>query len=241
VSGYLATVRERLAGSPPAPARGFAAALRAGASVAVIAEVKRSSPSQGAIRPDADAAETARRYEDGGAAAVSVLCAREGFDGSLDDLRAARAAVAIPALAKDFLLYAEQVAAHRLAGADAVLVILAMLSDAEARTLLEAARLLGVDALVEAHTAEEVERAGALDAEVIGVNARDLSTLEVDVERQLRLLDAAPAGAVLVAESGVASARDVERARDAGADAVLVGSALMHEPALLAELAAVPR
>jgi indole-3-glycerol phosphate synthase len=241
VSGYLESVRERLVDERPAPARGFAAALRAGPNVAVVAEVKRSSPSQGEIRLDADPAETARAYEAAGAAAVSVLCAEAGFGGSPEHMRAARAATGIPVLAKDFLLYPEQVAAHRLAGADAVLVIMAMVSDDEARALLDAARLLGVDVLVEAHTAEEVRRAAALGAAVIGVNARDLSTLAVDVERQLRLLESAPPEAVVVAESGISSAEDVRRAREAGADAVLVGTALMRRPELLVEIAGVPR
>ena len=207
----------------------------------MIAEIKRASPSQGAIAPEADVAETARSYAVGGAAAMSVLCAERDFGGSLDDLAAARAAADLPAIAKDFTVFPEQVAAQRLAGADAVLVILAMVSDDEARRLLQAAELLGMDALVETHSAGEVERALALEAAVIGVNARDLDTLAVDRDRQLELVASLPDSVVRVAESGISSRADVEAARDAGADAVLVGTALMRAPGLLAELVGVAR
>jgi indole-3-glycerol phosphate synthase len=239
--GFLAAVRRRLDAAPPPAPRGFAAALRASPGVAVIAEIKRRSPSEGAIAAGADVAETARAYARGGATALSVLCAAHGFDGSLDDLAAARAAAPLPALAKDFLRYPEQVAAQRLAGADAVLVILAMLDDGEARALLETARLLGLDALAETHDERELERALALDAPLVGVNARDLETLAVDRERQLELLARLPASVLRVAESGIASRAEVEEARDAGADAVLVGTALMRRPAVLAELVGVAR
>ena len=241
MSGYLTRLSGDIRRDAPDQPRGFADALAAGPSVAVIAEVKRASPSQGAIAPEADVAETARSYAMGGAAAMSVLCAERDFAGSLDDLAAARAAADLPAIAKDFTVFPEQVAAQRLAGADAILVILAMVSDAEARRLLQAAELLGMDALVETHSAEEVERALALGARVVGVNARDLDTLAVDRERQLRLVSGLPDSVVRVAESGISSRADVEAARDAGADAVLVGTALMRTPGLLAELVGVAR
>jgi indole-3-glycerol phosphate synthase len=241
MSGYLTRLRGDVRRDAPEPTRGFADALTAGASVAVVAEIKRSSPSQGLIAPQADVAATARAYSDGGAAAMSVLCARRDFGGSLADLAAARAAAELPALAKEFTVFPEQVAAQRLAGADAILVILAMLSDDEARRLLATAGLLGMDALVEAHTAEEVERALDLDARVVGVNARDLDSLEVDRGRQLELVASLPDSVVRVAESGIGMRSDVEAARDAGADAVLVGTALMRRPQLLAELVGVPR
>jgi indole-3-glycerol phosphate synthase len=241
MSGYLTRLSGDIRRDAPEPARGFADALAAGPHIAVVAEIKRASPSQGAIAPSADVAETARTYAAGGAAAMSVLCAERDFAGSLDDLAAARRAVALPALAKDFTVFPEQVAAQRLAGADAVLVILAMVSDDEARRLMQAAELLGMDALVEAHTAAEVERAVGLEARIVGVNARDLDTLEIDRGRQLELLAAIPAAVVRVAESGIAARADVEAARDAGADAVLVGTALMRRPELLAELTGVPR
>jgi indole-3-glycerol phosphate synthase len=241
MSGYLTRLSGDIRRSAPEPARGFADALTAGPAITVIAEIKRASPSQGAIAPAADVPDTARAYAMGGAAAMSVLCAERDFAGSLDDLAAARRAADLPAIAKDFTVFPEQVAAQRLAGADAVLVILAMVSDDEARRLLQAAELLGMDALVEAHSAAEVERAMALDARVIGVNARDLDTLAVDRERQLELVAGLPESVVRVAESGISSRADVEAARDAGADAVLVGTALMRAPGLLAELVGVTR
>jgi indole-3-glycerol phosphate synthase len=241
MSGYLARLSGDIRRDAPEPTRGFADALAAGPHVAVIAEIKRASPSQGAIAPAADVAETARAYAAGGAAAMSVLCAARDFSGSLDDLTAARRAAGLAAIAKDFTVFPEQVAAQRLAGADAILVILAMVSDDEARRLLQAAELLGMDALVETHTAGEVERALGLGAAVVGVNARDLDTLEVDSDRQLALVASLPPSVVRVAESGIAARTDVEAARDAGADAVLVGTALMRSPALLAQLAGVPR
>jgi indole-3-glycerol phosphate synthase len=172
---------------------------------------------------------------------MSVLCAERDFGGSLDHLRVARAAVSIPAIAKDFTVFPEQVAAQRLAGADAILVILAMVSDDEARRLMETAALLGMDALVETHSRAEIDRAVAVGARVVGVNARDLETLEVDRDRQLELLSSLPRDVIRVAESGIAERGDVERARDAGADAVLVGTALMRDPLLLAELVGVRR
>jgi indole-3-glycerol phosphate synthase len=241
MSGYLARIGGDVRRDAPDPTRGFADALRTGDGVAVIAEVKRSSPSQGAIAPDADIPGTAVGYQSAGAACLSVLCAERDFGGSLEHLRAARAAVSIPAIAKDFTVFPEQVARQRLAGADAVLVILAMVTDDEARRLLQTAALLGMDALVETHDAGECERALALDARVVGVNARDLETLEIDRDRQLELLTGLPADVVRVAESGIGSRADVEAARDAGADAVLVGTALMRDPALLGELVGVPR
>jgi indole-3-glycerol phosphate synthase len=241
MSGYLTRLSGDIRRDAPEPTRGFADALAAGPHVSVVAEIKRSSPSEGAIAPSADVAATARAYAAGGAAAMSVLCAERDFSGSLDDLAAARRAAGLPALAKDFTVFPEQVAAQRLAGADAILVILAMVSDDEARRLLQAAELLGMDALVETHTAAEVERALRLDAAVVGVNARDLDTLEVDRDRQLALVASLPSSVVRVAESGISARADVEAARAAGADAVLVGTALMRSPELLAELAGVPR
>lgn len=241
MSGYLARIGGDVRRDAPEPTRGFAEAIASGAAVAVIAEVKRSSPSQGRIAPEADIAATAAGYESGGAACLSVLCAERDFGGSLDHLRQARSAVSIPAIAKDFTVFPEQVARQRLAGADAILVILAMVTDQEARRLIETAALLGMDALVETHDRAEIERAVALQARLVGVNARDLETLEIDRDRQLELLAALPSGVVRVAESGIASRADVESARDAGADAVLVGTALMREPALLAQLVGVAR
>ena len=241
MSGYLTRLGGDIRRDAPDPPRGFADALAAGTSVAVIAEVKRASPSQGEIRADADVVETAVRYEDGGAACVSVLYAERDFGGSPVDLTAARGAISIPALAKDFIVFPEQVARQRIAGADAVLVILGMVTNDEARRLSETAGLLGMDVLVEANDAAEVERAVALGPRMIGVNARNLETLEVDRDGQLELLASLPDGVLRIAESGVASRADVEAARDAGAQAVLVGTSLMRSPELLGELVGVPR
>jgi indole-3-glycerol phosphate synthase len=241
MTGYLSALSGDVRRDAPEPTRGFATALMSGEHVAVIAEIKRGSPSEGEIAPAADVAERARGYASGGAVAMSVLCAERDFGGSLDDLRAARAAADLPAIAKDFTVFPEQVAAQRLAGADAILVILALVSDAEARRLIETARLLGMDALVETHDEVELERALSLEARVVGVNARDLQTLAIDRDRQLALLASIPDGVLAVAESGVAARADVEAARDAGAAAVLVGTALMRRPELLAELVGVPR
>ncbi len=241
MSGYLERIAGDLRRDAPEPTRGFAEALSAGGDVAVVAEIKRGSPSQGSIAPDANVAETAVRYERGGAACLSVLCAERDFGGSLLDLTEGRLSVSIPAIAKDFTVFPEQVARQRLAGADAILVILAMVTDNEARRLIETAALLGMDALVETHDAHEVERAIALGARVVGVNARDLETLEIDRERQLELLRLLPRDVISVAESGIGSRGDVEAARDAGAYAVLVGTALMRDPALLSALVGVAR
>jgi indole-3-glycerol phosphate synthase len=241
MSGYLARLGGDIRRDAPEPARGFADALTAGPAIAVIAEIKRASPSEGSIAPDADVAATARAYAAGGAAAMSVLCAERDFGGSPADLAVAHHAADLPALAKDFTVFPEQVAAQRMAGADAILVILAMVSDDEARRLLQTAGLLGMEALVEAHTAAEVERALELEAAVVGVNARDLGTLAIDRDRQLALVASLPESVVRVAESGIGSRADVEAARDAGADAVLVGTALMRRPELLADLVGVAR
>jgi indole-3-glycerol phosphate synthase len=241
VSGYLERIAGDVRRDAPEPTRGFAEALAAGDNVAVVAEIKRGSPSQGAIAADANVAETAARYEHNGAACLSVLCAERDFGGSLLDLAEGRRAVSIPAIAKDFTVFPEQVARQRLAGADAILVILAMVTDNEARRLTETAALLGMDALVETHDAREIERAIAIGARVVGVNARNLETLRIDRDRQLELLRSLPRNVISVAESGIGSCADVEAARDAGADAVLVGTALMRDPALLPEMAGVTR
>ncbi|GBC87541.1 Indole-3-glycerol phosphate synthase [bacterium HR12] len=248
---HVAEVRQRLerrpldagrllalaAGLPPA--RGFAAALRAASAPAVIAEVKRSSPSAGPLAEDADAAALARRYEEAGAAAVSVLTEPRHFGGSLADLRAVHLAVSVPVLRKDFLVHPDQVLEARVGGADAVLLIVAALSRSELEAMLATARDLGLDALVEVHTEAELETALRAGAEVIGVNARDLETLEVDPEGALEILAQVPSDRVAVAESGISTRAQVEAALAAGARAVLVGEALVRAPdpgAVLREL-----
>jgi indole-3-glycerol phosphate synthase len=210
------------------PPRPFEDALRS-APPALIAEYKRSSPSAGAIS-EPDVASQARAYEEGGAAAISVLTEPTRFDGALADLRAVRLAVSLPVLRKDFLVHPAQVIQSRAAGGDAVLLIAAALSELELKGMLAVAADLGLDALVETHSEEDLAKALATDAPVIGVNARDLETLEVDVERALAMLPDVPSDRVAVLESGVSTREDVERAIDAGAGAVLVGETLMRSP-----------
>jgi indole-3-glycerol phosphate synthase/phosphoribosylanthranilate isomerase len=214
----------------------------AGPGVAAIAEVKRRSPSAGDLRPDADPAQLARSFAQAGAAAISVLV-DERFGGTLDDLVAARAATEVPLLAKGFFRERAQLDELRRAGADAALLILRDLDDAAARRLMAVAAELGLDALVEAHDEPELERAVALGADPIGLNARDLTTFRIDRRAQLALVERAPRDRVVVAESGIHSRAQGAAAELAGADAILVGSALMRaaDPgAKLAELVARP-
>jgi len=223
---------------------GFRAAL-GGPGLAAIAEVKRRSPSAGDLRPAADPARLAAQFARAGAAAVSVLV-DERFGGSLDDLRAARAATTLPLLGKGFFREEEDLRRLKEAGANAALILLRDIDDGRARALLARAEELGLDTLVEAHDAEELERALALDAPVIGVNARDLTTFEIDRAAQLRLVAQARARAperIVIAESGVQTRAQGALAELSGADAVLVGSALMRAPdppAKLAELLSRP-
>jgi indole-3-glycerol phosphate synthase/phosphoribosylanthranilate isomerase len=195
--------------------------------LSAIAEVKRRSPSAGDLRPDADPAALARAFEDSGAAAVSILV-DERFAGTWDDLRAARAKASLPLLAKGFFSTREHLQTAQEAGADAVLLLLRDLDDSEARDLLDAAGALGLDTLVEAHDAPELERAVALDAPVIGLNARDLGTFAIDRRTQLDLVASAPRDRVVIAESGIVHRAHGAAAELAGADAVLVGSTLMR-------------
>ncbi|HKH29957.1 MAG TPA: hypothetical protein VKA45_02780 [Gaiellaceae bacterium] len=193
----------------------------------VIAEVKRRSPSAGDLRPGADPARLSADFGRAGASAVSILV-DERFGGSLDDLRAARSAASLPLLAKGFFSTRDELVELRAAGADAVLLLLRDLDDAQAGSLLAAARDLGLDTLVEAHDAVELERAVRLGADPIGVNARDLSTFRIDRRAQLELVARAPRDRVVIAESGVESRAQAAAAELAGAAAVLVGSTLMR-------------
>jgi indole-3-glycerol phosphate synthase / phosphoribosylanthranilate isomerase len=202
-----------------------------------VAEVKRRSPSAGELRADADPAALATAYEGAGAAAVSILVDAR-FDGCWDDLRAARAAARVPLLAKGFFSTEDDLRTAREAGADAALLILRDLDDATARRLLGAARDLGLDTLVEAHDADELSRAARLDAPVIGINARDLTTFAIDRRAQLELVASAPRDRIVVAESGIESRAQGAAAELAGADAILVGSALMRAAEPAAKLAA---
>jgi indole-3-glycerol phosphate synthase/phosphoribosylanthranilate isomerase len=219
----------------------FADAL-AQPGLGAIAEVKRRSPSAGELRPDADPAKLAAQFANAGAAAVSVLV-DERFGGTVDDLRAARAATEVPLLGKGFFTSEDHIRELREAGADAVLLLLRDLDDATAARLLAHAHELGMDALVEAHDADELQRAMQLDAPVIGINARDLATFEIDRRSQLELVARAPRDRIVVAESGVHTRAQGAAAELAGADAILVGSALMRaaDPAAkLRELVARP-
>jgi len=216
--------------------RPFAGALHEPGRVKVIAEIKRASPSEGPIVPGADAAEVARRYEAGGAAAISVLTSARDFAGSLLDLARVRQVTDLPLLAKDFFVDPYQVVEARAHGADAILVLLALVEDDLARDLIQAAEDHQMDVLCEVHNEAELRRALDLGCPVIGVNARDLGTLSVDPTDQRRLLGAVPPGYVAVAESGVRSRADLDAAGAAGASAALVGTALMRDPALLEEL-----
>jgi indole-3-glycerol phosphate synthase len=200
----------------------------AGRRMSVIAEFKRRSPSAGALRANADVRALAPAYERGGASAISVLTEGAHFDGSLEDLRAARASCALPLLRKDFIVDRYQLYEAREAGADAVLLIVAALGDGELASLHDAAHRLALDALVEVHSGEELRRAGAVGAELIGVNNRDLRDFTVDLATTLALMSEIPAGATVVSESGIAGARELDRLEQAGVHAVLVGEALMR-------------
>lgn len=209
------------------PTRGFAEALHRPGEVAVIAECKRRSPSKGELAPGLDPADLAKRYEAGGAACMSVLTDRDHFGGSPDDLQAARGACDLPVLRKDFTVDERDVVDARLMGADAVLLIVAALSDAELRRFHALARELGLDALVEVHDAVELERAVAAGATLVGANSRDLRTFEVDLDGVAALAGEVPDGITTVFESGIRTRHDVAVVRDAGWDAILVGETLV--------------
>jgi indole-3-glycerol phosphate synthase len=238
------TVAARRAANPledPASVAGsrrFRDALAA-PGIGVIAEFKRRSPSAGSLSDAPDLAATVAAYEQGGAVAASILTEEPNFGGSLDDLRGARAACALPLLRKDFVVDSYQLLEARAAGADAVLLIVAALDDEQLGELHERASLLGLDVLVEVHDSAELERAAAVGAEIIGVNNRDLRDFSVEVERTARLIPEMPPGALVVSESGIARPEQLARLQQQGADAVLVGETLMRagDPAVaLADL-----
>jgi indole-3-glycerol phosphate synthase len=230
----LRELQARAADAPPA--RGFAAAVESAIAAgrpAVIAEVKKASPSKGVIRADFDPGAIARGYAAAGATCLSVLTDVDFFQGGDEDLRAARAACPLPVLRKDFTIDAYQLAEARVLGADCILLIVAALNDAELSGLCAQALESGLDVLVEAHDRAELERALRLPATagrqpLLGVNNRDLRSFEVSLETTLALRDAVPARRTLVTESGIASRDDVARMRAAGVHAFLVGEALMR-------------
>ena len=195
--------------------------------LSLIAEFKRRSPSAGDIAPDADIAAQVSAYERGGAAALSVLTDAPHFGGSLEDLRAARGAATLPIIRKDFIVDPYQLYEAAVNGADAVLLIVRALSDRELRALYEEARALDLDCLVEVHDADELERALEVDAEVIGINNRDLDEQRIDIQTTFELMPDVPAGKTVVAESGISGREELFELDRVGVDAVLIGGALM--------------
>ncbi|MEW6183674.1 MAG: indole-3-glycerol phosphate synthase TrpC [Bacillota bacterium] len=226
---------EQMAASAP-PARGFGVNLRVSGRVAVIAEIKRASPSKGPIRPDADPAETARTYAAAGASAISVLTDKRFFQGDLDFLGMVRSEVRLPVLRKDFIVDPYQVLEAKALGADAILLITRILTLRELKELLGFSRNIGIECLVEVHDESEVERAVEAGARIIGINNRDLSTFQTDIETTLRLRRMVPPEVVTVSESGISSAAAIRTLKDNGVDAVLIGEALMSAADIGAKL-----
>ena len=226
----LDDLRARVRDLPPT--RGFVDAIRrkhASAEPAVIAEVKKASPSKGVIRPDFDPAQIARSYEAGGAACLSVLTDVDFFQGSNLYLGLAHRACALPIIRKDFIVDPYQVYEARFIGADAILLIVAALNDGPMIEMANLAGELGMDVLVEVHDIDELERALQTDCELIGVNNRNLRTFEVSLDTTLALRPAVPPDRILVTESGIATREDVTRMRDAGIETFLVGESFMRE------------
>lgn len=225
-----ACAREIEAAAVDGPAvRDFRSALQRPGEVALIAECKRRSPGAGEIRPGLRPGRLTRSYEDAGAAALSVLTDGIYFGGSLDDLREVRTSTTIPILRKDFTLHPLHLFEARASGADAVLLIVRILDDADLRLLLAETRALGMEALVEVHDRRELVRALEAGAGVMGINNRDLATFTTDLDTTLTLLEALPADMVVVSESGVRTPEDVVRLGASGVDAILVGETLLRE------------
>jgi indole-3-glycerol phosphate synthase len=217
----------RVAALACAPARGFASAISATPHMAVIAEIKRKSPSKGDLNAQLDPANIASLYQQGGASCMSVLTDVNHFGGSVSDLQTARAACSLPVIRKDFTVDARDVCDARIMGADCVLLIAAALSDDELKSFLELSHEIAIDALVEVHDERELDRALFAGATLVGVNQRDLVTFEVDQERAVRVAGFIPSNVIRVAESGVRGRDDALALRQAGYDAVLVGEHLV--------------
>jgi indole-3-glycerol phosphate synthase len=215
------------------PPRGFGFALKSASTsgrYGLIAEVKKASPSGGLIRPDFDPAEIARAYQEGGATCLSVLTEARHFQGEPAHLKAARAAVPLPVLRKDFIVDPWQVYESRAMGADCILLIMAALSDAQARELEQIAMSLDLDVLVEVHDREELDRALALETSLIGINNRNLKTLRTDLAVTIELAPLVPPDRFLIAESGIRNSDDLRRLAKVGPNCYLVGESLMREP-----------
>jgi indole-3-glycerol phosphate synthase len=212
------------------PTRDFRCAITGSDTVKLIAEVKKKSPSKGIIREDFEPVSIAETYVENGAAAISVLTDKHFFAGELDYLRAIRDAVNVPLLRKDFTIDPYHIYQARLAGADAILLIVAALTAAELRKFMDVADSLSLASLVEVHTPEELTIALDVDAQIIGINNRDLHTFHTDIATTFRLRDTIPADKIVVSESGIYSRDDVMKLREAGVHAMLVGESLMRSP-----------
>ena len=213
---------------PVAPPRGFCRALVEAPSVAIIAEAKKASPSKGVIQPDFDPVRIARNYQDGGAHCLSVLTDTDFFQGSLDFIPLVREAVALPVLRKDFIIDPLQIKQASVVGADAILLIAAILDIAQLRDFRLQAESLGMDVLVEVHDERELDHALQAESRLIGINNRNLNDFSVSLETTFRLLPKIPPGIPVVSESGIASAADMHRLRQAGVKAALIGESLMR-------------
>lgn len=229
-------LRKRINNSPPL--RDIESALTSPSTpIRIIAEVKKASPSKGIIREDFDPVEIAKTYEANGAAAISVLTEENFFHGSLDYLKKIREVTAIPLLCKDFIFEEYQVYQSRVFGADAFLLIAAILDDSKLKELLKTGRGLGMQAVVEVHNLEELKRVLQTDAEIIGINNRDLKTFKTDISTTERLIKEVPQDKIVVSESGINTAEDISRLRGWGAHAFLIGESLMRERDIAKKLA----